>query len=131
MKKKNKIIVGCSIGLLILLTVVTRVFLKSEYRITIQNNANEVVKDLELVYAKGDKIDNISVNSYESIDYYHNTEDVEGENVVLLRYKDNNGQVHETIVIGYLEKGYSGHVRVAIHNVDKDKKLDLDVEIIY
>lgn len=56
------------------------------------------------------------------------TNNIQGENAIILAYKDNKGDFHEEYIVGYLEKGYSGKCNVIINNINENGKLDIEIK---
>lgn len=133
MRKKHMVILGGLLVFLLALASVMKILnignFSNGYKVTIENNSNKTIKNVELKYKVGSNIkiiDEIAAN--ESCKENINTDNVQGENSIILVYKDINGHSHEECVVGYLEKGYSGKVKVNINKVNDDGKLDIVVK---
>lgn len=129
MSKKNKIITSIVILLLLGVTGIYKFSFSSGYKISITNNTNKTVEKLELKYKVGNIIQTIS--QIESKKTWKNTIDtnsIQGENAIILTYKDNKDNVYEEYVVGYLEKGYSGKANVVINNINKNGKLEITIK---
>lgn len=126
MSKKNKLIVGIVILFILIVVGVFKFTVSSGYKISITNNTNKTVEKLELKYRDGNIIQSISqIEGKNSWKYTVDTNSIEGENSIILEYKDNKGNSYEEYVVGYLEKGYSGKVNVVINNIGQDGKLTI------
>lgn len=91
----------------------------SSYKVVIKNESNTDVYDIEISFKDGNGnytiIENIDgIKSDDSFTARFYTDEVSGENSVVLRYEDSKGEYKEEILVGYLEKGYSGKV---IHKI--------------
>lgn len=132
MSKKNKIIVGVLCVILVILVVVMCGMKLSEskgYKITINNNTNKTIESLELRYKSGDTILNIfQIQPQESWKHNIITDSIQGENSIILRYKDKKGDYYEECIVGYLEKGYTGQADVLINKIDDNGKLMIKVK---
>lgn len=128
MSTKNKI----SVLAILLIVVIIGVFkfgFSSGYKISIKNNTDKTIENLELKYYVGDTLTTISqIEPKKSWKYNIDTNNIQGENAVILTYKDNKGNSHEEYVVGYLEKGYSGKSNVVINKIDDNGKLEMEVE---
>ena len=128
MNKKNKIILGLLTLFLLGCFVVFKFSFSSGYKISITNNTDKTIENLEVRYKSGDIIQSISkIESKKSWKYTIDTNSFEGGNAIVLTYKDNKGNSYEEYIIGYLEKGYSGKVNVVINNIDENGKLDITI----
>ncbi|NME83296.1 hypothetical protein [Clostridium sp. SM-530-WT-3G] len=129
MSKNNKIIISVLVVFLIIIISVFKFSFSSEYKISIENNTNKTIENLELKYQVGNTIKTISqIESKKSRKYDIDTNSIEGENSIILTYKDNKGNSYEEFVVGYLEKGYSGESNVVINKIDDNGKLEIDVK---
>lgn len=129
MSKKNKIIISV---LVVFLTVVIGVFkfsFSKGYKISIDNNTNKTIENLELKYYVGNTIKTIlQIEPKKSWKNNIDTNNIQGKNAIILTYKDNKGNSHEEFVVGYLEKGYSGKSNVVINKIDDNGKLEIEVK---
>ncbi|WP_270206226.1 hypothetical protein, partial [Clostridium butyricum] len=101
----------------------------SGYKISIKNNTNKTIENLELKYYDGNTLTTISqIEPKESLEYNIDTNNIRGENAVILTYKDNKGNSYEEYVVGYLEKGYIGKSNVVINKIDDNGTLDMEVK---
>ncbi|WP_194192452.1 hypothetical protein [Clostridium chrysemydis] len=129
MSKKNKIIIGVLILFLLGVVGILKFSFSNGYKISITNNTNKTIKKLELKYKVDSMIQNISqIESKTSWKYTIDTNSIQGENAIILTYKDNKGNSYEEYVVGYLEKGYSGKANVVINNVDENGKLEITIK---
>lgn len=130
MSKRNKIIIGLLILFLLGIAVFLKVNFSDGYKISIANNTNKIVRDLEIRYKTGGVIiQRISqIEAKHSWKYTIDTNNIQSENAIILKYKDNKGNSYEEYIVGYLEKGYSGNVNVTINNIDKNGKLDMKIK---
>lgn len=130
MSKINKIIIGVLILFLLGIIGVFKINFSNGYKISITNNTNKIVRDLEIRYKTGGVvIQNIpQIQPKDSWEYIINTNNIQGENAIILKYKDNNGNSHEEYIVGYLEKGYYGNSNAIINNVDKNGKLEIEIK---
>ena len=129
MGKKNKIIIGILILFLLVVIIIVKFNFNRGYKISITNNSNKTVEKLELKYKSGNEIQTISkIESEKSWKYTVDTSTLQGENAIILSYKDNKGNYYKEYVVGYLEKGYSGKVNVIINNIDEDGKLEIELK---
>lgn len=99
------------------------------FDITIKNQTNKEISGLSLTYQKitsDIKIPPIPSNK----EYKFNVIPKEnfGENSMVLYYKDNEGQLHTEHVFGYFEKGYSGDAIIMLKAIDKNGKLQIEVD---
>lgn len=98
----------------------------NNYKISIKNNTNKFIEDLELQYNTGELIETI-----EKIDAKTlwkdkiNTNTLNKESSIVLTYKDNNDNLHKEIIVGFLEKGSSGRANIIIDSIDGNGKLNL------
>ena len=98
------------------------------YSIAITNNTNKIIKELNLKYKSGEEIVNIPVIKGKEVwKGKIKTDKVNGENQIILQYKDNKGTLYEYIIVPYLERGYSGKIKVFIKDVDKEGGLKLNI----
>lgn len=129
MSKKNKIIMGISILFLLGFVGIYKCSLSSEYKISIINDTNKTIEKLEVKYKVGNIIQNISqIKSKKTWNCTVNTDNIQGENSIVLIHKDKKGNSYEEYIIGYLEKGYSGKTEVVINSIDKNGKLGIIVK---
>lgn len=130
MSKINKIIIGVLILFLLGIIGVFKINFSNGYKISITNNTNKIVRDLEIRYKTGGVvIQNIpQIQPKDFWEYIINTNNIQGENAIILKYKDNNGNSHEEYIVGYLEKGYYGNSNAIINNVDKNGKLEIEIK---
>ncbi len=129
MSKKNKIIISVLIVFLIVVIGVFKFSFSSGYKISIDNNTNKTIENLELKYYVGNTIKTISqIEPKKSWKDNIDTNSIQGENAIILTYKDNKGNSYEESVVGYLEKGYSGKSNVVINKIDDNGKLEIEVK---
>lgn len=130
MTKRNKIMIGVLVIFMIGIFGVFKVNFGNGYKITITNNTNEIVKDLEVRYKTGGIIiQNISgIQPKDSWRYTLDTNNIQSENAIILKYKDYEGNSYEEYIVGYLEKGYFGRVNAIINNIDENGKLEIKVK---
>ena len=129
MSKKNKIIIGVLIMFLFGIVGVVKFSFSSGYKISITNNTDKTVTNLELKYKVGNTIQKISqIESKKSWKYKIDTNSIQGENAIILIYKDKDGNSYEEYVVGYLEKGYSGQTDVVINKIDENGKLEIEAK---
>lgn len=129
MSKKNKIIIGVLIMFLFGIVGVVKFSFSSGYKISITNNTYKTVTNLELKYKVGNTIQRISqIESKKSWKYKIDTNSIQGENAIILIYKDKDGNSYEEYVVGYLEKGYSGQTDVVINKIDENGKLEIEAK---
>lgn len=129
MNKKNKIIISVLVLFLIAVIGVFEFSFSSGYKISIDNNTNKTIKDLELKYYVGNSIKTIlQIEPKKSWKDNIDTNNIQGENAIILTYKDNKGNSYEEFVVGYLEKGYSGKSNVVINKIDDNGKLEIEVK---
>ena len=127
MSKKNKIIIGVLIMFLFGIVGVVKFSFSSGYKISITNNTDKTVTNLELKYKVGNTIQKISqIESKKSWKYKIDTNSIQGENAIILIYKDKDGNSYEEYVVGYLEKGYSGQTDVVINKMDENGKGEVE-----
>ena len=127
MNKKNKI----TIIIVFFLGIISiyKLNFNNGYKVSILNNTNKNINNLELKYKIGDKIKTISeILPKKYWKYTIDTNKIEGENAVILIYKDSNGKLHEEYIIGYLEKGYSGSVKIIINKVYDNGELNIEIK---
>lgn len=129
MSEKNKIIISMVIVFLIVVISVFKFSFSSGYIISIDNNTDKTIENLELKYYVGNTIKTISqIEQKKSWKYNIDTNSIQGENAIILAYKDNKGNSHEEYVVGYIEKGYSGKSNVVINKIDDNGKLEIEVK---
>lgn len=129
MRKKNKIIIGVLILFLLGVISIYKFSFSSGYKISITNNTNKTIEKLELKYKVGNIIQSISqIEPKKSWKDTIDTKKIQGENAIILTYKDNKGNSYEEYVVGYLEKGYSGKANVVINNIDENGKLKITIK---
>ena len=123
MGKKHMVIIG------MLLAFISILKFNNGYKITITNNTDKVVTDLELKYKVGVSIQTIrKIEAKKSWKYNIDTSSLEAENAIILKYKNNKDNVYKESIVGYLEKGYNGQASVAINKIDENGKLDIKVK---
>jgi len=123
MGKKHMVIIG------MLLAFISILKFNNGYKITITNNTDKVVTDLELKYKVGVSIQTIrKIEAKKSWKYNIDTSSLEAENAIILKYKNNKDNVYEESIVGYLEKGYNGQASVAINKIDENGKLEIEVK---
>lgn len=129
MSKRNKIIIGAVLLLLVGIVGVFKVNLHNGYKISITNQTNSIVRDLEIRYKTGERvIESISqLQPNDSWECTIDTNHMQGENAIILLYNDKNGNSYEESIMGYLEKGYGGKSKVSIINVDENGKLEIEI----
>jgi hypothetical protein len=131
MSKKNIIIISVLIVFLLGVIGIVKFGFSSGYKVSITNNTNKTIVNLELKYKVGNTIQTISqIESKKSWKGTIDTNSIKGENQITLIYKDNKGTSYEECVIGYLEKGYSGKVNVVINKINENGKLEIEVKEI-
>lgn len=129
MSKKNKIIIGVLILFLLGVISIYKFSFSSGYKISITNNTNKTIEKLELKYKVGNIIQSISqIEPKKSWKDTIDTKKIQGENAIILTYKDNKGNFYEEYVVGYLEKGYSGKANAVINNIDENGKLNITIK---
>lgn len=99
------------------------------YNICITNSTTKTIEKIELKYEDGTMIYNIA--QIEPKKYWKNiinTNNIQGENAIILIYKDNTGNSYKEYIVGYLEKGYYGKVNINIKNMDENGKLDISIK---
>lgn len=129
MGKKSKIIIGILILSLLVVVIMAKMNFNRGYKISITNDSNKTVEKLELKYKSGNKIQTISkIEPEKSWKYTVDTSILQGENAIILSYKDNMGNSYKEYVVGYLEKGYSGKTNVIINNIDENGKLEIELK---
>ncbi|MVX66182.1 hypothetical protein GKZ28_21115 [Clostridium chromiireducens] len=129
MSKKNNIIIVVLVAFLIVVIGVLKFSFSSGYTISIDNNTNKTIENLELKYYVGNTITTIpQIEPNKSWKYNIDTNNIQGENAIILTYKDNKGNSFEESVVGYLEKGYSGKSNVIINKIDDTGKLEIEVK---
>lgn len=127
MSKKNIIMIGML--LVVLLVFIIAMKFDSGYEIKIINNTDKIVTNLELKYRVGTTIQDIpEVESNKSLECNIDTNNINGENAVILTYRDNSDNLYEESVIGYLEKGYEGKVDVFINKINENGKLEIEIK---
>lgn len=129
MSKRNKITIGTVVIFLIAVISVFKFSFSSGYDISIYNNTNKTIENLELKYYDGNSIKTISqIEAKKSWKYNSDTNSLQGDNAIILTYKDNKGNSYEETVVGYLEKGYSGKSNVVINKINDNGKLEIEVQ---
>ena len=129
MSKNNTIIISALIVFLIVVIGVFKFSFSSGYKISIENNTNKTIENLELKYYVGNTIKTISqIEPKKSWKDNIDTNNIQGENAMILTYKDNKGNSYEESVVGYLEKGYSGKSNVVINKINDNGKLEIEVK---
>lgn len=126
MSKRNKIIIVVVILFLLGVIGICKFSFSSGYKIYI---TNKTVEKLELKYKVGNIIQTISqIESKKSWKDTIDTNSIQGENAIILTYKDNKGNSYEEYIVGYLEKGYRGKANVVINNIDENGKLEMTIK---
>ena len=98
----------------------------NNYKISIKNNTNKFIEDLELQYNTGELIETIKeIDANTSWKDKINTKEIKDENSIILTYKDNNNNIHKEIIVGFLEKGSSGQANIIIDSIDENGELNL------
>lgn len=129
MNRKIKFILFALVIFLLVVIGILKFNFSSGYKISITNNTNTTIENLELRYKVGDIIQNISqIESKKSWKGTIDTNSIQGENAIILTYKNNKGTSYEEYVVGYLEKGYSGKADVVINKIDENGKLKMEVK---
>ena len=129
MSKRNEIIISVVILFLLGVIGICKFSFSSGYKIYITNNTNKTVEKLELKYKVGNIIQTISqIESKKSWKDTIDTNSIQGENAIILTYKDNKGNSYEEYIVGYLEKGYNGKANVVINNIDENGKLEITIK---
>ncbi|AQR94341.1 hypothetical protein [Clostridium saccharoperbutylacetonicum] len=129
MNRKIKFILFALVIFLLVVIGILKFNFSSGYKISIANNTNKTIENLELRYKVGDIIQNISqIESKKSWKGAIDTNSIQGENAIILTYKNNKGTSYEEYVVGYLEKGYSGKADVVINKIDENGKLEMEVK---
>lgn len=101
------------------------------YKITITNDTGKPIENLEIKYASGKSIKTIEkIERDKNWKYTVNTDEIEGEDSIILIYKDNNNVEHKETLVGYLEKGYDGEISVYASKIDGNGILDIYIKII-
>lgn len=125
---KRNIVIICLL-LVFLLIFISMIKFNTGYKITIINNTDKTITNLELKYKTGSIIEIIP--QIESQKYWKNkidTNKIFEENAIILVYSDDNGNSCEEYVVGYIEKGYKGQASVIIDNIDDNGQLEIKVE---
>jgi hypothetical protein len=129
MSKKNKTIISVLVAFLILVIGVFKFSFSSGYKISIENKTDKTIANLELKYKNGNTIKTISqIEPKKSLEYNIDTNSIQGENAIILTYKDNKGISYEESVVGYLEKGYSGKSNVFINEIDNNGNFGIEIK---
>ncbi|WP_459480959.1 hypothetical protein [Clostridium saccharoperbutylacetonicum] len=129
MTRKIKFILFALVIFLLVVIGILKFNFSSRYKISITNNTNKTIENLELRYKVGDIIQNISqIESKKSWKGTIDTNSIQGENAIILTYQNNKGTSYEEYVVGYLEKGYSGKADVVINKIDENGKLEMEVK---
>ena len=127
MGKKHMVIIG--VLLVSLLAFINILKFNNGYKITITNNTDKVVTDLELKYKVWVSIQTIpKIEAKKSWKCNIDTSSIEAENAIILKYKDNKDNLYEESVVGYIEKGYNGQANVEIDKFDENGKLEIEVK---
>ncbi|WP_160672443.1 hypothetical protein [Clostridium sp. C8-1-8] len=129
MSKLTKIAIVGLITFILSVIGIAKFSFNSGYKISINNTTNVAIERLELKYKAGNVIKAISqIGAKASWTGAIDTNSFDGENAIILTYKDNKNNPHEEYVVGYLEKGYHGNTNVVINNIDENGKLELEVK---
>ena len=91
------------------------IFKSESSKVEIENLKTQTLKSKD-IKVKSQNLYNIDTNS------------IQGENAIILTYKDNKGISYEESVVGYLEKGYSGKSNVFINEIDNNGNLGIEVK---
>lgn len=106
-------------------------------KITIVNNTDKFIKNvedksitnLEFKYVSGNDIKTIRKIEVENkLEFSVNTNEVKGEDAIILVYKDRKNNIYEKTIVGYLEKGYNGEVEVYITKINDNDDLNISVD---
>lgn len=101
------------------------------YKITITNDTDKPIENLEIKYASGKSIKTIEkIERDKSWKYTVNTDEINGEDSIILIYKDKSNTEHKDTLVGYLEKGYDGEISVYVSKIDGSGILDIYIKII-
>lgn len=118
MNKRIKIIIWVVVVCIMIFLCFHYVFING-YGVTIQNHTNKTLENMEIKFQSGSTIQTIAkIEPKKSWKYTVNTEVIEGENAILLVYKDKKGNPHKETLVGYVEKGYSGRTKLIVRDVD-------------
>lgn len=129
MNMKIKFILFALVIFLLVVIGILKFNFSSGYKISITNNTNKTIENLELRYKVDDIIQNISqIESKKSWKGTIDTNSIQGENAIILTYKNSKGTSYEEYVVGYLEKGYSGKADVVINKINENGKLEMEVK---
>lgn len=131
MNKEKRVIILTLIITLICISVGIRLVFKSYngYKITIRNNTDKPIEKLEIKYASGKSIKTIEkIEKDESWKYTVNTDEIDGEDSIILIYKDKSNTEHKETLVGYLEKGYDGESSVYASRIDGNGILDIYIK---
>ena len=129
MSKKNKFIIVIFISLLLVILGIIKFTFNSGYKIHIVNNTNQSIKSIEIKFKVGSILETISqIDPSSSWKTTIDTNSIQGENSIVLIYKDNQGNSYEKTIVGYLEKGYIGKVKVFIDKIDENGRLEINTK---
>ncbi|OPX49755.1 hypothetical protein [Clostridium thermobutyricum] len=128
MKTKRKLII-CSLiiflsGALYFLSII----FSNKYNITILNNTNQSISNMELKFKTNGSIKKIpKIEKNNSFKISIDTSSIQSEDAIILEYKDIKDNIHKEYVVGYLEKGHFGNVKVIIHKINYLGVLDISI----
>lgn len=121
MNKNHKIIITILILIILIMSAFTQNSVGEGYEISIYNNTDKNVNDLNIEYKTGGSIYEISnLKSKSAVKYNLNTNTIGWRNSILLSYKDGNNEKQSEFIIDCIGNRYKGHVNVFIDRVDED-----------
>lgn len=117
MSKKYKILDGLILSTLIFTFLMITFY--GKYNISINNNTDEAVQNLQIAYSSGTVIESIDkLDEYDSWKNSISTKQIQGSDSLILKYKDAAGDIHEETIVGDLKGGYSGKVEISLSEVN-------------
>lgn len=132
MKKNKKFFQVISIFFILLFSsyFIFKIAFKPVAKVSITNSTSQIIKDLKLEYACGESFADISsVDTGKTQRYKSDTTKINfGDNRVELTYKDNTGELHNHVAIGYLERGYREQASILLESVNGNGKLDIVID---
>ena len=104
-------------------------FSNNELIVRINNSSDKDISGLQLV--TNDDLLLVDVNTIkagEEEDFVIELPENIAEASVNVSYVDKQGNEHNEVILGYVEKGYVGNGEVSIHSIDENGIIKMDIE---
>lgn len=125
MKKTLSIILLPVLGVVIYFMFIRQ----DELIVRINNGSDKDISGLQLV--TNDDLLLVDVNTIkagEEEDFVIELPENIAEASVNVSYVDKQGNEHNEVILGYVEKGYVGNGEVSIHSIDENEIIKMDIE---